>query len=441
MHQAQLAKSEVKGFLRRRMKLLAIAVVVVTGLSAAVAFYLPLQYKSSTTILVQRDETLNPMVRYNMAVAMASEDRLKSFNEILYSRATITMLIDSLNLDKNVSNRAEREALIDKVRSNIQTRLKASDSFSIIYYNTNPAQAKKGVQLLADHFINTKLKLENKRNKQTVDFFHKKLTDLREMVDERQRQLENRLKEDVKETPVDTRTLQAQMEQVDQDLQSIDRRILQYEQAIKVLRQVDQGKSNPDDLQKLSLTELPDGEQLKSTLNTYRQVRQKYTDQYPKVKNLEEEVFTQVNQVLEAVKSKRYQLNTQKSYLTSERSELASRIQKASVAERSTKGEQLDYQVYRKLLDEMKVKMEQAKTSRDLGKQAENSFVVLDPPIIPQQPTKPNRKLLLAGGFGLGGILGLLAAAIAELLDTTVRRTEDIKEFQKPVVAFIPEGN
>ncbi len=101
----------------------------------------------------------------------------------------------------------------------------------------------------------------------------------------------------------------------------------------------------------------------------------------------------------------------------------------------------MDVDIYRKLYDEMKVKLEQAKTTRDLGKNAENQFVVIEPPIVPEEPAKPNKMMLMGGGLGLGIFLGLIVAAIAELLDTTIRRARDIKEFQKPVVAYIPNGD
>lgn len=100
----------------------------------------------------------------------------------------------------------------------------------------------------------------------------------------------------------------------------------------------------------------------------------------------------------------------------------------------------MNVDIYRKLYDEMKVKLEQAKTTRDLGKEARNQFVVIEPPVVPDEPAKPNKILLMGGGLALGLFLGLIVAAVAELLDTTIRRPEDIKEFQKPVVAYISKG-
>jgi len=58
---------------------------------------------------------------------------------------------------------------------------------------------------------------------------------------------------------------------------------------------------------------------------------------------------------------------------------------------------------------------------------------------VPVEATKPNRPLLIGGGFGLGLFMGLLAAVAAELMDTRVRSPLDVEVYGKPIVAFIPE--
>ena len=57
------------------------------------------------------------------------------------------------------------------------------------------------------------------------------------------------------------------------------------------------------------------------------------------------------------------------------------------------------------------------------------------------KPSKPNKILIVAGGLFLGLILGIVTAAIVEFLDTTIRRPEDVNQFDIPVVAYIPSIN
>lgn len=438
MHKAQLAINELKGFYKRRKALLLLCPILILGLSIGVSYWLPSEYKSSITILVEKDETLNPMVRYNMAVALASEDRLKSFNEMIYSRPTINMLIDSLGLSKKT--KAEQDQLINKVRQNINTRLKASDSFSITYYSTDPERAKRGVKLLSDYFIRTKLRLENQRNNQTVDFFQKKLEELKATVEAREQELMSKIKKDVESTPRENRSLQADLEQAEEKLDKIKVSIRDTRDKLEVVQSVISGKEKINRLSTLDMSTVPSGDKIQTLLNDYQEVSSKYTSEYPKVRELRQDVFKATKQLKSDLQASLFDKQAQKSYLKNQYDKITQKIQQTTMAERKTSQSKMDVDIYRKLYDEMKVKLEQAKTTRDLGKEAKNQFVVIEPPVKPDEPSKPNRVMMMGGGLALGLFLGVIVAAVAELLDTTIRRPSDLKKFNKPVVAYISKG-
>jgi len=120
---------------------------------------------------------------------------------------------------------------------------------------------------------------------------------------------------------------------------------------------------------------------------------------------------------------------------------LVDNLKQSSINQTVNENVQGDYEMYKKLYDEMKLKLEQAQTARDLGQKGASQFVIIDPAQAPTSPSKPNRIQLILGGFGLGLFIGFISVVLKEMLDTTLRRARDIEIYRKPVIAFITEGN
>ena len=106
-----------------------------------------------------------------------------------------------------------------------------------------------------------------------------------------------------------------------------------------------------------------------------------------------------------------------------------------SVDQQEDVGNKSNYNMYQKLYEDMKTKLEQAKITRDLGKKAEASFIILDPSRIASRPSKPNKALIIGGGAMFGIILGIAVALIAEFMDTRMRTLQDLEIYNLPVVA------
>jgi polysaccharide biosynthesis transport protein len=440
VHQTQLAITEIKRFLKRRKIILILAPLLLIGVSIAAALVLPPKYESSISILVEQDETLNPMIQYSMAVAMASEDRLSSFNEIIQSRSTMHKLIDSLDLDDDNMSSAERDDLVRDVRGDVRTTLRASDSFSISFMNDDPELAQKGVKLLSDHFIRTRLAHESRRNEQTVEFFENKLAELEEAVAVREEQMMAERQATSELTVRADRSIQSDIEGVESTIREISRNIERTQSSLEVLRSVNQGGSEVEKIREIDLAGLPSGSEMRENLNLYRDYSQRYTSQYPRVRQLQNRILDLTDRMIVEIEAELFEQHAEKSYLQDHRSELVQQLEQTTATEQQRSGTRSDYDVYKAMYDDMKVKVEQARSTRELGDRAQNQFIVIDEANIPEKPARPNRRLLVAGGLFIGLFLGVVGAGVAELLDTTVRRPEDLKRFKKPVVAFIPGG-
>lgn len=439
-----LTVHDVLDVVRRRKRVLVASVIAVTVCSALGAFLLPQKFESSTTILVQRDEVLNPLVSFTMAVTMASEDRLRTFNEIIYSKVTLQMLIDSLQLGPRSMNEEERQELVEEVRKHIETERRGSDSFQIRYLDTHPLRAQQGAFLLARHFIKMILEVENKRNETAVAFFETKLEDLRGKFEESQKRVVVALRERLTELPVETRALYSGVEETKTEMQSLRAQLEQYQDALTVLKSFPRAmetESGKKSLFALLQTTLPYVDELGALLLKYDELTRRYTRSYPEVQKLTFQVLDLIGTIRSAVEADIPKKRKQLWDLERRHSAYVEDLKKSSVTEKQDDDKLSNYDIYRKLYDEMKIKLEQATTSRDLGRKGGEQFLIIDPPLVPSEASKPKRAMIILGGFGLGWVLGIIGIAATEILDTTIRSKRDVEEFRKPIIAFLPEGS
>ena len=150
MKSAQVTIGEIREIFRRRKKLFLVPALIITVLSALGAIILKSKYESSTTILVQRDEILNPLLSFDMAIAMTSEDRLRTFNEIIRSHSTLKILLDSVYPDVLEDDDKDEQDVIQSLRAKITTDRRGADVFRISFTSPSPQRAQAGAKLLAD---------------------------------------------------------------------------------------------------------------------------------------------------------------------------------------------------------------------------------------------------------------------------------------------------
>jgi uncharacterized protein involved in exopolysaccharide biosynthesis len=432
---------DIKGVLRRRRRLLIVPPVVVFAICLAGLFLLPRKYESSTTIWVQRDEVLNPLVSFSMAVQMASEDRLRTFNEIVMSRQTMEMLIDSLHLADAYVSPVARDDLVEQTRSQIRTDRRGSDSFSITFTDTDPQRARRAVALLADYFISTRLQAERTRNDYTVSFFDQKLREYQEKFDETEKNVVSLLRKRMQELPTATSSLTSRLDFVEGRIRDLEDKIRSYRRARINLDLfpaefgTERGRQLLAELQR---SELPNSGELKTLLSQYDSVTVRYTSRYPEVGKLEARILEFLKRSREIAESEIQALESQIDDERRRRSMTVDEMMASTVAQREDQDKESNYSLYKKLYEEMKVKLEQARIAQELGRHAQNQFIIIDPARVPAKPSKPNRPLILLGGLFLGVALGVISALTGEFLDTTVHSRRQLDVYRKPVIAILP---
>jgi succinoglycan biosynthesis transport protein ExoP len=435
--------NEILAIYRRRKKYLFLPILVITALSVLGAFMMSNKYESSTTILVQRDEILNPLISYQMAITMASEDRLRTFNEIISSHTTLKKLKDSLFANEVQGEPVDEQAAIDLLRTKIKTERRGSDSFRISFTDKDAVRAQAAVAMLADDFIHTILSVEGQRNEQAVKFFQEKLDELRVKYESSQRVVLSALKLRMDVMPKDSKDRYAQVDAIEKQIADFDAKMQMYKEKLDELKmfpaalETENGQQTMYDLQRAAI---PFADDLKALLLKYDDIKRRYKGPYPEVLRIESQLSDLLVRIQKAIENEIKKQEPTRMDLEQRRARLVEELKESSISQRLDQDVETDYDIYKKLYDEMKVKLEQAITSRDLGKTAANQFMIIDPPLVPTQPTSPNRPMVILGGLFVGIFLGCVSVIVRELLDTTIRSPRDIEVYSKPVVAFITQG-
>jgi uncharacterized protein involved in exopolysaccharide biosynthesis len=232
------------------------------------------------------------------------------------------------------------------------------------------------------------------------------------------------------------------MEELEREIGRIDEKEKADERALTKLAlfpdafHTDQGR---EALAELRRSDLPYAEELRTVFQQYEDVSTRYTPLYPEVGKAENDMLEVLRKMRVAVEGERTGLGSQLSELRTRRQQTIDELMKYSVDQQEDMGKKSNYNLYQHLYEDMKTKLEQAKIAQELGKTAENSFIIIDPPRVPAKPAKPNQPMIIAGGGTFGIILGIVAALIAEALDNRVRTAADLEQFRVPVFALLPE--
>jgi polysaccharide biosynthesis transport protein len=423
-----------------------IPAIVVTILCTVGAYLLPNRYESSTTILVQREEIPNPLLGNELAAAMSSmssEDKLQTFNEIIYSWTTLQMLADSLGLSRNIQTEDQRQALLIALERSVGTERRGSGSFRIIFTDVDPLRTQRGADIISNLFIETQMRVERARSEQAVQFFEKKLEELRGKFEASQRDVIAVLQRGKSSNPAENLAISKQMENMERQITDLQTKEKSYRQELIVLRtfpdalHTDNGKQDLYDLQR---ADLPFASDLRALLTKYDDYLRHYTPKYPEVQAIEKQILSLLERMKNAVETELTKLQPQQWDLEKKRDALIDQVRQQTITDKVDQDQESNYTIYRKLYDEMKVKLEQVEATRDLATKESSQYVVIDPARMPTRPSKPNRMQIILAGFGAGIFLGFLSILLKEMLDTTIRRPRDIEVYQKPVIAFISDG-
>jgi len=240
--------------------------------------------------------------------------------------------------------------------------------------------------------------------------------------------------------PEDDQTLYSNIGDDNSRIDTLQQKSSDYRRAIAIIDSAtSSGSDNTAGLYQVASLDVPYAQNLKRVLTSYNRLTQQYTSEYPEVQNVRAQVMELASKVKDGIQK---ELNITPSRIWSieqKRNKTISDVKEVVETNGQDKTLQSAFDIYKQLYGEMSVKLEEAQTMRDLGSNDQKGYVVLDPPLLPNEPEDSKVALVIADGFVFGLFAGFLSAFAVELLDTRIMTSRAIEIFGKEIVAYLPD--
>ncbi len=494
MAEAAQGKSEAfelaKSVWARRKWLAVLVFLVPLTAAVSVAMSLPDIYQATATVLVDRQQVPESVVR--PTVTSTLETRLQTINQEILSRSRLEAMIDRFNLYPEARKRMATDDVIGRMRQDIKLELKgvemkgqgpeATVAFAISYRGSDPQTVAMVTNTLASFYIDENLKVRERQASGTSEFLKVQLDDAKKRLDEQERQVSEFKRKYVGELPQQMETNMTTLDRLDGQLRanldsqmrvSERRRLLASQIAEAETMGVIGGVTSPGGpvgtvfepespearLARLKrelptlLTRFsekyPDVIQTKAEIAALeKQIAERKADAKPEAKEtkVEAKPATPTSPYLMRLREARSEAETESNVLTNEAKRLRStiglyqsRVDNVPRREQEYKGVFRDYESTRELYQSLLKRYEDAHLAESMEqRQKGEQFRILDPAVPPREALAKRYRFI-----GVALLVSLMlaagAVALAEQLDTSFHSMDDLRRFSLvPVLASIP---
>jgi len=474
---------------RRRRALALLPFLFVITAAASLAFFLPSLWTARALILVNRPQIPEAYVR--TSVNSDLEARLLTLGQQVLGPARLQQIIAKHDLYRAERATKPPEEIVDKMRRDIQIKLQDDRDprrpeprtlvFSVAYRATDPVVAAEVTNTLAALFIAENSRLREEQATGTSNFLETQLQDLRQKLVLQERRITEYKERHLGELP----------EQREPNLRTLERLQGQLQLASETNRRANERiQLISQSLRELDLTSgmtagaggaVTPADTAAARLAVLRQelvaLQTRYSDRYPDVVQTREQIRLleeklQADQAaaavaaspagtsgardLRVVPSNPYilslmsQLDHAQVEVKTTSEEMGNLRRQIAVYERrienTPKREQelavitRDYETMREMFRSLLAKRGEAGIAADLEqRQKGETFHVIEAAGYPDRPTGPNRLRLLLVGLALAVGTAAVAVVLAEQVDTSYRRVEEVRATAPmPVLSTIP---
>jgi len=459
-----------KGMWRFRWPSLAVAWLVAL-IGVIIVFRVPDKYEATARIYVDTQSILKPLMS-GLAVQPNVEQQVVMLSRTLISRPNMEKLVRMADLDLNSESKAQQEALISALMSDVEIKNVGRDNlYSLSYRNAEPAKAQKVIQSLVSIFVESSLGASRKDTEAAKVFLDEQIKNYEAKLEEAEARLKNFRLRNIQLHSGDGKDSASRLAELGEQLNQARLALREAEQARDSAKQQLQAeRSQGANLATQSLlqesaigiaTPEIDG-RIDVQKRNLDALLQRFTEQHPDVvstrkmiKDLEEQKRKEVQELRRVAMATPLGTaggSTNLAYQEMGRLLATSEVQVAALRARVAEYEarynnaremlktapqieaeaaQLnrDYAIHKKNYEDLVARREAASMSGELeGASGVADFRLIDPPRVSPKPVSPNRLLLLPLAFAIALGAGLFIAFAGSQLRPVFHSAGELRE-------------
>lgn len=465
---------------RRKWLALAIFSMVFTT-ATSMAVFLSDVYKSTATILVERQQVPEAFVQ--ATVTSGIDLRLQTITQQILSRARLEGLITRFGLYADVLQRAPLEDVIETMRKDIQleqpgkTQGRGKDdatiAFAVSYKGKNPQQVAQVTNTIASFYIDENLKVREQQAAGTAEFLGAQLTEVKQKLEEQEKRLSKFKERYMGELPEQLASNLAVLERFNAQLRLSSEKLARHsEQRAALAQQLAEleGLKPGNKARSSVLVEAqpdPSASRLEKLQQELVALSTRYNENYPDIISLKAEIAAlerqpapkksaaqpvreteePLNPYVQQLKKEFGILDAEIKALHTEEQNLLSSIHlyQQRVENTPRRDQELllllrDYDTAKSRYQSLLKRDEEAKLAESLEqRQKGEQFRLLEPAMPSKKPVEPKRSKLILMGFVLAVGLAVGTVIVTEQLYPSFHTLKELTAFSElPVLVSLP---
>jgi polysaccharide chain length determinant protein (PEP-CTERM system associated) len=455
---------------RRVAMVVVFAIVALTALGIGAIW--PKKYVSSTTILVQEDNIIQPLME-GRAVATSVTDRARIAREVVFGRRIMQSALENAGLLADNPSPIERERLAENVKAATQVTNAGENLIRIAYTDSDPERALSIARTFAEMFMEESLANKERESREAYEFIAARVEEYHTKLTTAEERLKRYRAENLDARPGTEADVNARITQLRGAIESARTSFSELQMRERAIQQQLAGEAEVADSQNRETQNRIRIAELKSEL---ARLLLSYTDEYPDVVRLRHQI-EDLEREADAEASRRaasqveggdgasesrvvvvnplyVQLRGDLARVRGDMAAFRARIddneallqgeldrgRRVADSEASLAELTRDYEVNRDIYQDLLRRRENARVSMSLDAEKRGlTFKIQEPAALPLQPTGLRFLHFALAGAGLGAAIPIALLFALLRFDPRVRSAAVLsKEISVPILVSVP---